>query len=173
MPIAKTIESPEWVDSGSVLTDGLDLLGLRLPVQTIGISLLNGVTTVTPSIRYIAFRAWLIYRYGESYRPDSLQGFTDFSAYAECGLVMGNLSQKRSMNGLVGSDEAIVRLDAHTSHVSLSALVKTPATTIYAGPSEQVGISWSRDDKVPGLTAERGKPLAQAVDQLLSKSPLL
>ena len=53
MPVAKTIEAPEWVDSGAVLTDGLDLLGLRLPVQTIGGSLLDGVTTVTPSVRYI------------------------------------------------------------------------------------------------------------------------
>lgn len=173
MPIAKTIESPAWIDSGSELTDGLDLLGLRLPVQTIGLSLLDGVTTVTPSIRYVAFRAWLIYKYGESHLPDSLQRFTDFSAYAESALVLANVSQKRSMNGLVGSDEAIVRIDAQTSKVSFSALVKTPATTIYAGPSEQIGISWSRDDKVPGLTAERGKPLAQSVDQLFSKLPLI
>lgn len=173
MPIAKTIESPAWIDSGSELTDGLDLLGLRLPVQTIGLSLLDGVTTVTPSIRYMAFRAWLIYKYGESHLPDSLQRFTDFSAYAESALVLANVSQKRSMNGLVGSDEAIVRLDGKASHVSLSALVKTPATTIYAGPSEQVGLSWSREDKVPGLTAERGKPLAECVDQLFATSPLL
>jgi len=70
MPVAKTIEAPECIDSGAVLTDGLDLLGLRLPVQTIGGSLLDGVTTVTPAVRYIAFGAWLIYRYGESHFPD-------------------------------------------------------------------------------------------------------
>ena len=64
------MESPEWIDSGAVLTDGLDLLGLRLPVQTIGGSLLDGVTTVTPSVRYLGFRAWLIYRYGEGHFPD-------------------------------------------------------------------------------------------------------
>jgi hypothetical protein len=57
MPVSKTVEAPEWIESGATPTGGLDLLGLRLPVQTIGLSLLNGVTTVTPSIRYIAIRA--------------------------------------------------------------------------------------------------------------------
>jgi len=173
MPIAKTIENPEWVSSGSVLTDGLDLLGLRLPVQTIGGSLLDGVTTVTPSVRYLAFRAWLIYRYGESRLPDSWQKFTDYSAYVECALVLGNLIQERSINGLIGADEALVRLDANTPRIGVSPLVKTPGTTVYAGPSEQLGISWSRDDKVPGITEERGRPLASVLDQTLSSIPLV
>lgn len=173
MPIAKTVGTPEWIDSGAVLTNGLDLLGLRLPVQTIGGSLLDGVTTVTPSVRYLGFRAWLIYRYGEGHFPDSWQAFTDFSAYAECALVLGNLAQERSLNGLIGADDALIRLDANTSPISISPLVKVPATTIYTGPSEQLGISWSREDKVPGLTAQRGKPLALALDATLSKIPLV
>jgi len=173
MPIAKTIESPEWISSGSVLTDGLDLLGLRLPVQTIGGSLLDGVTTVTPSVRYLGFRAWLIYRYGESHLPDSWQKFTDYSAYVECALVLGNLIQERSINGLIGADEAIIRLFANAPRIGISPLVKTPATTIYAGPCDQLGISWSREDKVPGIYAERGKPLALALDHTLSKIPLV
>lgn len=173
MSVAKTIETPEWVNSGTVLTDGLDLLGLRLPVQTIGGSLLDGVTTVTPSVRYIAFRAWLIYRYGESHLPDSWQEFTAFSGYVECALVLGNLIQERSLNGLIGADEAIIRLDAQTTQIGISQLVKTPATTIYAGPSEQLGIAWSRDDGIPGLSAERGKPLAITLDQALSRIPLV
>ena len=173
MPIAKTISSPEWVDSGSELTGGLDLLGLRLPVQTIGGSLLNGVTTVTPSIRYIAFRSWLIYRYGESRRPDSWTAFTDFSGYVECALVLGNLIQKPSLNGLIGTDEALERMGAQTPLLGISPLVKTPASTVYAGPSEQLGVSAPRDDKVPGISDPRGKRLALAVDQHLSKISLV
>jgi len=173
MPIAKTIAVPEWVDSGSHLTDGLDLLGLRLPVQTIGGSLLDGVTTVTPSVRYIAIRAWLIYRYGESYFPDSWRQFTDFSSYAECALVLGNLIENRSMNGLIGADEGIIRLDSQASHIGISSLVKTPAATVYAGPSEQLHVSWSRGEKVPGISAERGRPLALAVDNVLSGIPFV
>jgi hypothetical protein len=173
MSIAKTIEAPQWVDSGSVLTGGLDLLGLRVPVQTIGGSLLDGVTTVSPSVRYIGFRAWLIYRYGESQRPDSWREFTDFSAYAESALVLGNLLQNRSIYGLIGADEGLVRVEAQTPQITISPLVKTPATTVYAGPSEQLGISWSRDEKVPGISAERGKPLALALDGTIGKIPLI
>ena len=45
--------------------------------------LLDGVTTVTPSVRYLAFRAWLIHRYGQTGRADSWQAFTDFAARIE------------------------------------------------------------------------------------------
>jgi len=173
MTIAKTIEPPEWVDSGCQLTGGLDLLGLRNPVQTIGGALLDGVTTVSPSIRYIGLRAWLIHRYAETRRPDSWREFTNFAGYAESALVLGNLRRDRKIYGLIGADEGVVRLDASSATVKLSALVKTPATTVYAGPSEQLGVSWARDDKMPGLTGERGKRLALAVEEKFGKIPFV
>lgn len=173
MAIAKTIEVPEWVDGGSELTGGLDLLGLRIPVQTIGGALLDGVTTVSPSVRYIGIRAWLINRYAESRRPDNWREFTNFAGYAESALVLGNLSRQRTTYGLIGADEGMVRLDASSSRIELSALVKTPAATVYAGPSDQSGVSWSRDEKVPGLSGERGKPLAMAMEKSLGKLPLV
>lgn len=43
MPIAATIQAPTWVNSGATITGGLDLLGLCLPVQFIGGTLLDGV----------------------------------------------------------------------------------------------------------------------------------
>jgi hypothetical protein len=173
MAIAKTIEAPEWVDSGSQLTGGLDLLGLRNPVQTIGGALIDGVTTVSPAIRYIGLRAWLIHRYAESRRPDSWREFTNFAGYAESALVLGNLSRERGIYGLIGADEGVIRLDASSAVVKLSALVKTPAATVYAGPSDQLGVSWVRDDKVPGLSSERGKRLALVVEDTLGKIPLV
>ncbi len=173
MPIATTIQAPTWVSSGAVITGGLDLLGLRLPVQFIGGTLLDGVTTVTPSVRYLAFRAWLIHRYGQSGQPDSWQNFTDFAARIESALVLGNLTQDRSIGGLIGADQALVRLDANTPRVAISALVKSPASTIYAGPSDQLGITRSRVDAVPALIAERGVPLATALDRTLSRVPLI
>lgn len=173
MVIAKTIKAPDWVESGSELTGGLDLLGLRIPVQTIGGALLDGVTTVSPSIRYIGFRAWLIHRYAESRRPDSWREFTNFAGYVESALVLGNLSTQRTIYGLIGTDEGVVRLDASSARVKLSALVKTPAATVYAGPSDQLGISWARDEKLPGLSGERGKPLALAMEEALGRVPLV
>jgi hypothetical protein len=77
------------------------------------------------------------------------------------------------MNGLIGADEGIIRLDSQGSQIGISSLVKTPAATVYAGPSYQLHVSWSRDEKVPGISAERGKPLALAVDKALSGVPLV
>jgi hypothetical protein len=173
LSIAGTLEAPSWVSSGAVITGGLDLLGLRLPVQFIGGTLLDGVTTVTPSVRYMAFRAWLIHRYGQNGLPDSWQRFTEFSARVECALVLGNLIQDRAIDGLIGADEAVIRLNANTPRIAISPLVKSPATTVYAGPCDQLGISKSRDDLVPALVAERGHPLALKVDERLGQVPLI
>lgn len=173
MTIAKTLKSPEWIESGAVITGGLDLLGLRLPVQTIGGTMLDGVTTVTPSVRYLAFRAWLIHRYGQSGRADSWQTFSEFAARVESALVLGNLIEDRSINGLIGSDQALERIALGEPNIRISSLVKSPASTIYTGPSDQLGISKSRDNAVPALVIERGLPLAQAVDQQLNKVQII
>jgi hypothetical protein len=164
MPVSKTSEAPEWIENGATPTGGLDLLGLRLPVQTIGLSLLNGVTTVTPSIRYIAIRAWLIHRYSQAELPDSANEFTKRSSNVECALVLGNLLQDRSMTGLIGFNEALERLNAGAGSLGLGPLVKTPASNIYAGASDQLLVSWSREDGMPGLGESRGLPLALAVE---------
>lgn len=168
MAIANTLQPPDWISSGAVITGGLDLLGLRLPAQAIGGGLIDGVTTVTPSVRYLAFRAWLIHRYGQSGRPDSWQTFTEFAARVESALVLGNLIEDPSIGGLIGSDQALERLALGDAHVQISSLVKSPASTIYTGPSDQLGISKSRDNAVPALVIERGLPLAKVVDQRLA-----
>lgn len=165
---AKDLQAPEWISSGAVVTGGLDLLGLRLPVQTIGGSLLDGVTTVTPSIRYLAFRAWLIYRYRLSGRADDWQTFTQFASRVESALVLGNLIEDPSISGLIGSEQALERIALGEAHIQISSLVKSPASTIYTGPSDQLGISKSRGNAVPSLEDVRGIPLAKAVDQRLN-----
>jgi hypothetical protein len=173
MAIANELQAPDWISSGAKITGGLDLLGLRLPVQFIGGTLLDGVTTVSPSVRYIALRAWLISRYGQSGLPDSWTTFTEFAARLESVLVLGNLIQDRSIGGLIGAEQAADRLDANTPTLSTAPLVITPAATVYAGPSDQLGVSRARGDAVPGLIAERGIPLASIVDRQLSGIPLI
>ncbi|MGB9577812.1 MAG: hypothetical protein ACPL3S_00930 [Halothiobacillaceae bacterium] len=173
MPVAKSLQPPEWIRSGAEITGGLDLLGLRLPVQFIGGTLLDGVTTMTPSVRYLAFRAWLVHRYGQTGQADDWQTYTDFAARIESALVLGNLTQDRTISGLIGADQALVRLDAGTPQVEISPLVKSPASTIYTGPSDQLGLSKTRDNLVPALVDTRGLPLALAVQQRLARIPLL
>ena len=122
---------------------------------------------MTPSVRYLAFRAWLIHRYGQSGGADSWQKFTDFAARVESALVLGNLLENSSIGGLIGSDQALERLALGNAQVQIASLVKSPASKIYTGPSDQLGISKSRDNAVPALVMERGLPLAKAVDQRL------
>lgn len=173
LPIAETLEAPQWVDSGAVITGGIDLLGLRLPVQAIGATLLDGITTVTPQVRYLAFRAWLIHRYGQTGLPDSLEHFTEFALRVESALVLGNLLQDRGIRGLIGADKAVLRLDAGAPELSIAPLVQSPASTIYAGASDELGITRKRDPAVPALVLERGMPLAKLVDRRFSTVPLV
>ena len=173
MTIANTVQAPDWINSGAKITGGLDLLGLRLPVQTISGTLLDGITTVTPSVRYVALRAWLISRYGQTGMPDSAAAFAGFCGRIESALVMANLSQDRSITGLIGTEQAFERLNADGPMLNTTALVITPAATIYAGASDQLGITRLRGDAVPGLIDERGIPLAAIVDQRLSGIPLI
>jgi hypothetical protein len=46
-------EDPQLVVSEAKENRGLDLLGLRAPAEAVANRLLNGVTTVTPAIRYL------------------------------------------------------------------------------------------------------------------------
>ncbi len=173
MAIPSALQAPEWISSGAVITGGLDLLGLRLPVQTIGGSLLDGITTVAPSVRYLAFRAWLTHRYGQGSRADSWQAFTEFAARVESALVLGNLIEDPSISGLIGADQALERIARGEAAVQISSLVKSPASTIYTGPSDQLGISKGRGYAVPALVMERGLPLAMAVDRRLATVPFI
>lgn len=172
MKIAEKVQAPSWVSRGEI-GGGLDLLGLRSPVQFIGGKLLDGVTTVTPSVRYLTIRAWLIWRYGQTGLPDDLQRFIKFAAYIESAIVLGNLTQDRTIGGLIGTEQALSRLDADGVRVEISALVQSPASIIYAAPSDQLGITQTRAGSTPMLSFDRGLPLAKIFDRTLSSNPLM
>ena len=57
------LPAPDWISFEAEKTEGLDLLGLRAPVQRIGNQLFNGVTTVTPKVRYLSVLVWIVWRY--------------------------------------------------------------------------------------------------------------
>jgi hypothetical protein len=46
--------APDWISFEADKSEGLDLLGLRAPVQHIGNQRFDGVTTVTPKLRYLS-----------------------------------------------------------------------------------------------------------------------
>lgn len=154
------------------MADGLDLLGLRQPVQAIGGSLLDGITSVTPTIRYLSYSCWLLYRYAEARLPDSYKEFSAFAQRAEAALVMGNLLANGWIGGLVGPIRSQRRLDETESEiVSLEPVANTPALGIYLSAAAQLGLFRLRDDFVPQLSKERGLPLALAMDEILTSVP--
>jgi hypothetical protein len=74
------IPAPDWITFDASKTQGLDLLGLRGPVQQIGNGLLNGLTSVTPKLRYLSVLSWIVWRYAEARLPDDDNAFTEFAA---------------------------------------------------------------------------------------------
>lgn len=167
-----TIPAPSWVSTGAVIAEGLDLLGLRQPVQAIGGNLLDGVTSVTPTIRYLSFSCWLLYRYAEARLPDTYKDFSVFAQRAEAALVMGNLLANGRVGGLVGPIRSQRRLEESDSElVTLDPVANTPALGIYLSAAAQLGFFKLRGDAAPQLSKERGLPLALAMDAILSSLP--
>jgi len=172
MALPERLEAPGWVESGAVSNKGLDLLGLRLPVQAIGNSLLDGITTVTPSVRYLSFRAWIVHSYVQARLPESWRSFATFAAKVESAIAYANLLKNRQTGGLLGPVKAGRTLDEGLDSLPLERLVEQLGVTIYGSPSDQLGLSYPTDSRVPGLTKERGLPLALAFAEQVRMSDL-
>jgi len=166
-----SLSEPEWVSLESKLTDGLDLLGLRLPVQYIGNILLSGITTISPTARYLSIRAWMIYEYAQLRLPDRLSELKKFAARVEAALVIGNLLTDPQTVGLIGSDKGGKLVTLPKDTFPLERLVTSAiAFSIYTNPSNQVGITDSHKNQVPGLTRERGVPLVNCINEIVADS---
>ena len=163
MVLTEVPPAPTWVDIGAQSSPGLDLLGLRLPVQYLGSLSLDGVTSVTPSVRYLSFLSWIAHSYASARRPDRAEDYRSFAASAETAIVLGNLLLDRGTPGLIGSDEGGELVDGNRDPLPLEPLVRQLAVRIYANPATQLGLVFPRESGVPGLTQERGLPLALAM----------
>lgn len=161
---------PSWIEKEAQDITGLDLLGLRAPVNAIGNILIDGVTTISPMVRYVSLRAWITHIYGQLALPDSSRDFIEFATRVESAVVIGNLIHNSNTSGLIGSDAASKIVAEAGKQIELQRLVKQPATNIYLGPSLQVGIAFDRDEGIAGLTEERGLPLALAANEILGKT---
>ena len=95
---------PSQVSSGARPTRGIDVLGVRLPVQDVGAELLDGVTTVTQTVRYLGLRAWIARRYALARLPNAWGPFSDFAGRVEAAVAIGNLLVDPGTPGLIGSD---------------------------------------------------------------------
>lgn len=166
------VPPPEWVSYEGSKAQGLDLLGLRAPVQAIGNHLLNGLTSVTPKLRYLSVLSWVVWRYLEGRLPDRWSDFRAFAAAQEAAIVMANLlhdrTHERTSLRLIGVGKARALLDSGRRSVPLEALVQNIAFNIYASASVQLHLTFEKADTgLYGLSEERGLPLAQSFDRII------
>jgi len=175
---AERIPSPEYVEFNAGLSSGLDLMGLRLPVQTISNRLLNGLTTVTPLLRYLSLRTWLIHRYAhaEPAPPDSWSAFTAYAQQAEAAFALANLLRSDRVNGIVGSRRGTqIRDENPDGPFHLKPLTRQPAIDIYGEVSDQLRITQTRIDArnvLPKIGEEHGEPLVRATEASLGSTAI-
>ena len=155
--------APRWVDFAPNSVRGLDLLGLRLPVQAIGLSLLDAVTTISPRVRYLSFRTFVAdaYRTAPGPPPDSYDAFMSFAVPAETAFALGNAIVEPDATNIVGIDKAHELLAAESEQIEFEKLVAQPALTLYARPAETLGLVGIRPEGAPSVGREVAHPLAQ------------
>lgn len=164
-PAPQQVVTP-WADSR-----GQDLLGLRAPAERIAVRLMNGVTTISPLIRYLGFRSWVIRRYTDLRGPDDRNAFNAFAGKCEATLVLGHKLAGLSTLRMVGADRASEEL-AGSSTPFAKRLTQILAMDTYAGPSQDLGLAMRRGS-VPSLSKERGVPLAEEANRILDQLPAL
>jgi len=161
---------PDWVSFEADKTGGLDLLGLRAPVQALGNTLFDGVTTVTPRLRYMSVISWIVWRYAQARLPEERSSFFDFAAAQESAFVMANRLTSRSIIQLVGADGADKELDTGKKRLDLKRLAKNIAFNIYVVSSRQLNLTKQADSGLTKLSEQRGEALAKEFDKAIQGS---
>src|SRR5258708_3273935 len=165
-----SVPAPDWVSFEADETGGLDLLGLRAPVQVLGNALFDGVTTVTPRLRYMSVISWIVWRYAQARLPEERSSFFDFAAAQESAFVMANRSTSRSIIQLVGAEGADKELDTSKKRLDLKRLTKNIAFNIYVASSRQLNLTKQADSGLNKLSEQRGEALAKEFDKVIQGS---
>ena len=154
--------APGWIDFAPRSQRGLDLLGLRLPVQAIGLSLLDAVTTIAPKVRYLSFRTFIAdaYRTAPGPPPDSRDSFMAFALPAETAFALGNTLVGPDATNIVGIGRAGELLESEGEPIALERLVAQPALNIYGQPAESLGLV-GNPDGAPWIGRDVGHRLAR------------
>ena len=163
---------PELVVSEAADVSGLDLLGLRAPAEAVANSLMNGVTTVTPALRYFSLRCWLIHRYLDLGGLKSWPAFSAFAAKAEAAIAYASQLVEDHTSGVFGRNGAATAVSQANGVLPLRRLTKILAVEVYAGSSEALGLGEGAG-AVPTLTIERGVLLARSFGALLENDNVL
>lgn len=162
---------PEWVETqGSPDSRLIDLTGLRYPVGAISNYQLIGITIGTQRIRFLSIRAWIIKAFSESGLPNSSSSFADFATRTEVAIIFAILLNNPDLPYLPGVTKALEIINSDADPIPLEKLVDQPGYNLYAGSSYNLLLSFDPEDGVPGLTLERGVPLADAFEGLIAET---
>lgn len=172
MAYPDTIPPPVWVSIEESGTRVIDPLGLRAVVQRMAASMLPGVTTVTVTARYIPLRTWLLYRYIHSPEAiDERKAFRLYARHAEGAFVLANTYADPSVTGLVG--KGFAERTRETGEDILPAAHDVGlAEGIYAGASDELGLTKLRNPGLPALDDKRGVRLAEAVEETIGRTQI-
>lgn len=163
---------PEWVVSPGYY-DGLDVLGLRTPVQRVGDDALNGIVTVTPAVRYLGFYCWIIRNYWQQQREARYSSFSSFVSLLESVLVLSNRLVDRGITGLLGANGASRLLNSGVDPLEPQALAQNNVAYVYGAVATELGlVHRASPTSVPQLVENRGDLLAEAVGKALASSSL-
>jgi hypothetical protein len=165
-----SVPVPDWVSFEADKTAGLDLLGLRAPVQALGNELFDGVTTVTPKLRYMSVISWIVWRYAQARLPEKRSSFFEFAAAQESAFVMANRLKSRAVTQLVGVEGADDALDSGKKTLPLKRLTKNIAFNAYVASSRQLNLTSPVNSGLNKLSEERGEALAKEFDKILQGS---
>lgn len=151
---------PFWVAAPDG-TEGVDILGLRGPVQAIGNELMDGVTSVARRVRFLSLTAWTADRFRHSALPKDKDSFDRFTEAVETALVVGHVLNGTAPTYLNGKSAVG---DAHAAaEVPLERLVATTAANQFRGPASMLGlVSVEGDLALP--TKPRGLDVARAFE---------
>lgn len=144
---------------------GVDLLGLRTAAERVAVSLMNGVTTISPLVRYLGLSAWTLRRYASLNGEDSDQSFRRFAHKVEAAVAFSSGLRESAPAGVVGRNEASRALSDDPVPL-VKRLTKNLALDAYAGPLQELGIL-RRRRPVLALSEELGLPLAEELDRSL------
>ena len=169
----KNISLPKWAIDETNTAGGLDLLGLRNVAQTISNHCLNGITTISPQVRYLGIRSWFIQIYEKCGLADSYSPFLDFTSKIESTVAIGTILYKPNIVGVVGSTLAKEIIDESNGQINVKRLVQQLVLNMYTGPSIDLGICFNRDSGITGLTKERGLPLASLLMDKVQNTDLV
>jgi hypothetical protein len=153
--------TPELVVTEAHNIAGLDLLGLRAPAEAVANRFIDGITTITPTVRYFSLRSWLILRYLKLGGLNDWQAFSTFAAKVEAAIAYASKLAEDPTPGVVGRNVAAGIVNKTDGALTLKKLTQNLAVQIYAAPSEALGLGEGTGE-VPRLTRERGLPLAES-----------